>query len=112
MPALKIVDLAQVMIESLVKKPLKINFVGKRPGEKLFEKIVTRTEAGQALELKDMYVLPLSIDYPTEAEDVVEKSHDYYKKLGGQPVPENGVEPKTLLTKAQIKKLLIKAQVI
>ena len=112
MPALKIVDLAQVMIESLVKKPLKINFVGKRPGEKLFEKIVTRTEASQALELEDMYVLPLTIDYPTQAEDVVEKSYDYYKKLGGKPVPENGVEPKVFLTKEQIKQLLIKAQII
>lgn len=112
MLALKIVDLAQVMSESLAKKPLPIKFIGKKPGEKLYEKIVTRTEASQALELPDMYVLPLSIDYPTQAEDVVEKSYDYYKKLGGKPIPEEGVEPKVFLTKEQIKQLLIKAQVI
>lgn len=112
MPALKIVDLAQVMIDELAKKPLTIRFTGKRPGEKLYEKIVTRTEATQALELPEMYVLPLSIDYPTQAEDVVEKSYDYYKKLGGKRVPENGVEPKVFLTKEQIKQLLIKAQII
>ena len=112
MPALKIVDLASVMIEALAKKTVALKVIGKRPGEKLYEKIVTRTEATQALELKEMYVLPLSIDYPTQAEDVVEKSYDYYKELGGRPVPENGVEPKVFLTKEQIKQLLIKAQII
>lgn len=112
MPALKIIDLAEVMVEALGKKNLTIKITGKKYGEKLYEKIVTRTEASQALELKDMYVLPLTIDYPTQAEKIVEKSYDYYKKLGGKAVPENGVEPQIFLTKAQIKDLLIKAQII
>jgi len=105
MPALRILDLAEVLIEKHDKK-IKIKEIGKRPGEKLFEKIVTRTEAEQALELKDMYVLPLSIDYPNVAEDVVGKSYSFYKKLGGKTVPSEGVKPKKLLTKKQIKKLL------
>jgi FlaA1/EpsC-like NDP-sugar epimerase len=112
MPALKIIDLAQVMIDTLAKKPLKIKLTGKNYGEKLYEKIVTRTEAAQALELKDMYVLPLAIDYPTPAENVVKKSFTHYQKLGGRPVPENGIEPTKLLTKAEIKKLLLKAGII
>ena len=57
MPALKIWDLAEAMISKFSQKKLTIKEVGKRPGEKLFEKIVTRTEAEQALELKEMYVL-------------------------------------------------------
>lgn len=112
MPALKVIDLAEVINEALSIKPVPIKFIGKRPGEKLYEKIVTRTEAIQALELKDMYVLPPVINYPTQAENIVEKSYDYYKKMGGQPVPEEGVQPKQLLTKPQIKQLLIKAQII
>lgn len=107
MPALKIVDLAECLMEKMNKKAV-IKVVGKRPGEKLFEKIVTRTEAEQALELKDMYVLPLSIDYPGTSNDVVGKSFEYYKSLGGKPVPEEGVKPEGLLTKTEIKKLLEK----
>ena len=58
MPALKIIDLAETLSEILAK-PLKIKTVGKRQGEKLFEKIVTRTEVALALELSEMYVLPV-----------------------------------------------------
>ena len=100
MPALKIVDLAQVMIEVLAKKPIDIKVIGKRPGEKLFEKIVTRTEASLALELKNMYVLP------------TKETWEYYQKRGGRPVAEEGIAPKEFLTKPQIKQLLIKAQII
>lgn len=100
MPALRIIDLAQTMIAALAKKPLSIKITGKRPGEKLYEKIVTRTEASLALELKDMYVLPTRNNW------------EYYQKSGGQPVPEEGVAPKGLLTLPQIKDLLIKAQII
>lgn len=100
MPALKIVDLAEIMIDSLAKKPITVKVIGKRPGEKLFEKIVTRTEAPMALELKDMYVLP------------TKEFWQDYQKSGGRPVPEEGVQPRQLLDQAEIKKLLIKAQII
>ena len=111
MPALKIIDLAEVLIEKLGNKKIAIKEVGKKPGEKLFEKIVTRTEAEQAMELKKMYVLPLSIDYPNYpgmSGDVVKESYQYYKKMGGKSVPEEGVKPKKLLTKPEIVKLLVK----
>jgi len=106
MPALKIIDLAEVLIEKFSNKKIPVKEVGKRPGEKLYEKIVTRTEAEQALELKNMYVLPPSIDYLNKTKDVVNKSYEYYKKLGGKPVPSEGVKPEKLLTKIQIRKLL------
>lgn len=106
MPALKIVDLAECLLENFNLPETKIKFIGKRPGEKLYEKIVTRTEAGQALELKEMYVLPCVIDYPNISEDVVKKSFDYFKKLGGKTVPAEGIFPKVLMNKTEIKKLL------
>lgn len=100
MPALKVIDLAQTMIDSLVKKPVEIKISGKRPGEKLYEKIVTRTEASLALELADMYVLPTA------------ENREYYQKNGGKAVPEEGVQPKKMLTQDQIRQLLIKTQII
>ena len=106
MPALKIWDLAEVLIEKYGNKNIKIKEIGKRPGEKIYEKIVTSTEAEQALELENMYVLPLSIDYPGAAEDVVKKSYEYYKKMGGKSVPNEGIKPDKLLNKVEIKKLL------
>ncbi|MFC1626951.1 UDP-N-acetylglucosamine 4,6-dehydratase family protein [Patescibacteria group bacterium] len=106
MPALKIIDLADVLIERFSDKKLEIKEIGKRPGEKIYEKIVTSTEAEQALELDDMYVLPLSIDYPNVAQDVVKKSYQYYKEIGGKSVPNEGVKPDKLLNKEQIRKML------
>lgn len=95
MPALKIIDLAETLSEVLAQ-PLKIKAVGKRQGEKLFEKIVTRTEAALALELPEMFVLPTV------------ENRDWYLDHGGQVVPEEGVGPKKLMTKKEIKQLLIR----
>src|SRR3989344_1267502 len=106
MPALKIWDLAEVMTEKYGSGKIELKETGKKPGEKLYEKIVTRTEAEQTLELKDMYVIPLSIDYPSLAEDVVKKSHDYYRQMGGKPVPNEGVKPEKLMSKSEISQLL------
>ncbi|MDZ7587019.1 MAG: polysaccharide biosynthesis protein, partial [Patescibacteria group bacterium] len=110
MPALKITDLAEVLLEKFGKGKNELKFIGKRPGEKLYEKIVTRTEAQQALELTDMYVLPAVIEYPNASEDEIKNSFAYFKQLGGKPVPEEGVQPKKLMTKAEIKNLLEKVQ--
>lgn len=63
MPALRIGDLAQVMIEELAPKygyrPGEIEFavVGKRPGEKHYEELMTEDEAANANETEDMFVV-------------------------------------------------------
>ena len=106
MPALRIIDLAEVLIELKGNKKIKVTEIGKRPGEKIWEKLVTSTEAESALELKDMYVIPQSIEYPNKAEDSINQYYEAYQKLGGKPVPKEGVRPKQLLNKKQIKKLL------
>lgn len=106
MPALKITDLAEVLLEKFGRPKTKVKFIGKRPGEKLYEKIVTRTEAQLALELKDMYVLPTAIDYPNISDDIVRKSFEYFKNLGGKPVSEEGIQPEKLMAKEEIKNLL------
>jgi len=63
MPALKIIDLAQVMIEELAhnyafdSKNIKIQFVGKRSGEKLYEELMSEAESVRAFENDDMYII-------------------------------------------------------
>jgi UDP-N-acetylglucosamine 4,6-dehydratase/5-epimerase len=63
MPALKIIDLANVMIKDLAAlygqnpKMIKINQIGTRSGEKLFEELMTESEAIRALESDEMYII-------------------------------------------------------
>jgi len=64
MPSLKIIDLAEVLVEqlpaklNLKSKNLKIKKIGVRPGEKIRECLVTPHEREFTLEMKDMYVIP------------------------------------------------------
>lgn len=64
MQALKIADLADVMIKKYgFKKKIKIGIIGKYEGEKLFEEIMTEEECGRAVELGDLYIIFPAIDY-------------------------------------------------
>ncbi len=63
MPALKITDLAAVVVEELAPqcgkdpKQIKQQIIGIRPGEKLHEALMSEEEAAYMTELKDMLVL-------------------------------------------------------
>ena len=65
MPVIRIVDLAKVMIELLASKygynPKKIQIkeIGQKPGEKLYEELMTNEEVRRTIQLKDYFsVLP------------------------------------------------------
>ena len=64
MPVLKIKDLADEVVEKYSKKydytkrDIKKKIIGPRPGEKLFEELMTETEAQKAFETKDMFIIP------------------------------------------------------
>ena len=69
MPALRIGDLAEGMIEDLAPKygqnrnEIKIEIIGRRAGEKLYEELMTEDEATDAYEDEEMFVvLPQTID--------------------------------------------------
>ena len=77
MPALKILNLAEVMIEAFSnrygfsKDKIEIKIIGRKPGEKLFEELMTQTEAERSLETKEMFiVLPEIIELSH-----IDKSH-------------------------------------
>jgi len=69
MPVLRVGDLAEVMIHELAPKyghdpdKIKIKNIGKRPGEKLYEELMTKEEAENAYEDEEMFVvLPQTAD--------------------------------------------------
>ena len=69
MPAVRIEDLAEVMIEKLAPKygykpeEIEIKNIGKRVGEKMYEELMIEDEAESAYEDEEMFVvLPKSFD--------------------------------------------------
>jgi FlaA1/EpsC-like NDP-sugar epimerase len=65
MPVIRIMHLAQAMIEILAPfygyrpEKIKVEYIGSRPGEKLYEELMSEEETPRALELEDMFaVLP------------------------------------------------------
>ena len=64
MPVIRLKDLAETIIEETAKKmnitsdSVEIVEIGLRPGEKMFEELMTIEEAKDALELPEMFVIP------------------------------------------------------
>ena len=101
MPALRIGDLAQAMIEQLAPeygydpKDITINVIGTRPGEKRDEELMTQEEAVKACETEDMFIVLSEEgfgDYPG-AKPLV-KTRSYSSR------------DETLLTRQELKELL------
>jgi len=79
MRTLKIRDLAEIMIEELSTKfsrqpeNIKIEIIGIRPGEKLYESLMTEEEAKKAIEMDDLFILRPKIIQP----HYIEKENGY-----------------------------------
>lgn len=65
MPVIRIKDLAEVMIQELASeygqdpKAIEVNIIGSKPGEKLYEELMSDEETSRAIELKEYFsVLP------------------------------------------------------
>jgi FlaA1/EpsC-like NDP-sugar epimerase len=65
MPVIRIKDLAEVMIQELAAeygqdpKAIEVNIIGSKPGEKLYEELMSDEETSRAVELKEYFsVLP------------------------------------------------------
>jgi UDP-N-acetylglucosamine 4,6-dehydratase len=89
MPVIRLKDLADVIIEEMAKKigisseDISVREIGLRPGEKMYEELMTYEEAKDALELPDMFVIPniyLGREYKYEearpAQKLSYSSHD------------------------------------
>lgn len=109
MPALRVKDLAEVMIEEIAPrcgyKPedIKIKNIGKRPGEKIYEELMTRYEAEYAYENEDMFiVLPENFEEILSLSSMLPKG---FKKTGRKAYSSNDIDS-CLLNEMEIKDLL------
>ena len=109
MPALRVKDLAEVMVEELAPqfgyKPedIKIKNIGKRPGEKIYEELMTSYEAEYAYENEDMFIV-----LPENFEEILSLSSmlpEGFKKTDRKTYSSNDVDS-CLLNKMEIKDLL------
>jgi len=112
MPVMRIIDLAKVMIDILAPKygyspeTIEIKEIGAKPGEKLYEELMSQEETRRSLELKDMFVtLPafkevykIDYTYPDIVKEQVDKAY----------ISAN----ETYLTKEELKDYLIKHKVL
>ncbi|MCH8864909.1 MAG: polysaccharide biosynthesis protein [Chloroflexi bacterium] len=102
MPALRIGDLAEVMIEELAPRyghnpaDIKIKIIGKRAGEKKHEELIEQEEAASVYELDDMFILTSQVLEGT-------------KKA---PVKRYSSKDETLLTREEIAVMLKEIPVI
>jgi len=69
MPVVKLGDLADVVIKEYAEKykfkpsEIKKEVIGPRPGEKIFEELMTEIEAEKAFEIKDMLIIPPQAEF-------------------------------------------------
>ena len=107
MPALRIGDLAEVIVEESAPKyryapeGLEIKTIGKRAGEKMYEELMTEDEAENAYEDEEMFiVLPQTFDITGKL------PHKFPDNLKMTRVREYSSKDVKLLTKEGIKSLL------
>jgi len=71
MPVVLLSDLTAVLIEELTKAndirtPVQVREIGLRPGEKMYEELMTQDEEQAALETDEMYILPSNFSRKSE----------------------------------------------
>ncbi len=107
MPVVRLDDIVDVIIETYAKKygykkdTIIKRTIGLRPGEKMFEELMTESEAEIAFETKDMLIIPPQIELPNikhEAADYEGAEKSRLKRYVSRDVD--------LLSKQDIKKLL------
>lgn len=109
MPVVKLGDLADVVIKKYSKKynykdnDIKKHVIGPRPGEKMFEELMTENEGKMAFETDDMLIIPPQIELENIKFDVSDYKNARYNKLNRYISSEQ----KTI-SKNEIKILLFK----
>ena len=112
MDAIKITDLAEVMIEELAPKygytpeEIKIEIIGNKPGEKLYEELMTEDEARRALESEYMFILL------PEMKEILHINKFSYPSVSEAEVKAYTSKDIGHLTKEEIKEILYQENLI
>ena len=107
MKKIKIIDLAEVMIEMFASKfghdpkSMRIKMIGVRPGEKLDEQLVTEEEKNYLMHLKDMAVIRPARMLPYQEDNSVFNPRQISR-------PDYDMNKGVLLSKEEIRATLIK----
>jgi FlaA1/EpsC-like NDP-sugar epimerase len=112
MVSLAIIDLAEAMIELLAPRfnydpsSIKIDIIGAKPGEKLYEELMSQEEVARSLEIEDMFVvLPAARN--------IYRNIKYLYSGENKPVDRPYVSnEEPLLSKEKIKELLLSNHLI
>lgn len=99
MPALRIKNLAEVMIRKLVPKyrydpkDIEVRIIGKRKGEKLYEELMTEDEAKNAYETEDMLiVLPQTPIIPAQRQNLKKIAFKKFTSKDAHELTEKEIE--------------------
>ncbi|OPJ60886.1 SDR family NAD(P)-dependent oxidoreductase [Clostridium oryzae] len=111
MPVLKLGDLAEVVVEETGKKydidsaKVKIEHIGIRAGEKMYEELMTYEESKYAYDLGEMYaVIPVSFNAP-----YYERKYQHYTHCEPGSYSSHN---QNSLTKEQVRQLILNANLI
>lgn len=107
MPVIKLLDLAHVMIEEVANKynlttETDIHTIGLRPGEKMYEELMTNEEYRIALEANDMYIIP-----PTFS-----SGEKYYSNTWKATQIQNPLEHESLISKETLRDWILAESLI
>lgn len=112
MPTLKIEELADVMIEELsslfgfMPNQIKKEYIGMRPGEKLFEELMTEEESKYTYENSEMYiVIPNDL---IKRDELFEVPQSFFKTINKEYTSNSNV----FLSKNEIKTLIKNLELI
>lgn len=103
MPALRIKDLAEVLIEVFASKDIKIDIIGKKPGEKFYEELITEEELNRIVDLGKLFVILPNIFNKKHMKDFGYKDNYTLYKVNEEDYISGKAK---MLDKEEIKKLL------
>jgi FlaA1/EpsC-like NDP-sugar epimerase len=112
MPVIRIIDLAELMIEMLAPRygydpdRIELKFIGAKPGEKMYEELMSHEEISRSIELQEMFVtLPAFRFMYRHMEHV-------YPGLINERVDKPYIsETETALSSEELKKFLIESEI-
>jgi FlaA1/EpsC-like NDP-sugar epimerase len=111
---IRVVNLIEAIVEIEAEKnnyrpeEVKMKLIGSRPGEKLYEGLMSEEESTRALELEDMFIILPHIP------ELFEKLLDHYSNMGTRLVQPRAYNSRDseFLTKAKIKELLLNLNLV
>ena len=113
MPIIYIEDLAEIMIEALAPvygyaaADIKIEIIGSKPGEKMYEELMSAEETRRALELKDYFVV-----IPAFRSIYQEIQYDYPDVISEAVTNAYNSANETPMSKAELKSFLLSHQLL